>query len=157
MRHKIWTERRRATAAGVGHRRVTVERVFIVEDHELVRNLLGKLIEQTPDLALNGSAGTAEEALEQISRSLPQIVLIDVSLPGMDGIELIGIISERWPDMRTLAVSGHDEALYAKAALRAGARGYVMKGQVLQIAEAIRTVRSGEIYLSEEMRQELDG
>lgn len=133
-----------------------VNRVFIVEDHEMVRRLLAKLIEQTPGVALNGTAGSAEEALEQIAENQPQLVLVDVSLPGMDGIELISVISKRWPHIRTLAVSGHDESLYAQAALQAGARGYVMKGKAVQVAEAIRAICNGELYLSEVVRKALD-
>ena len=118
----------------------------------MVRQLLGKLIEQSPGLTLGGSAASAEEALDLFSNDhRPDLVLVDISLPGMDGIELIGIIAERWPEILSLAVSGHDESLYARAAFKAGARGYVMKGKLVSVREAIRQVADGGRYVSEEL------
>ena len=116
----------------------------------MVRQLLGKLIEQSPGLTLQGSAESAEEALEYLANDKrPDLALVDISLPGMDGIELIGIMKERWPEILTLAVSGHDESLYARAAFKAGARGYVMKGKLVSVREAIRQVVDGGRYVSE--------
>lgn len=130
--------------------------VFIVEDHAAVRQMMEKLIEKTPGFTLSGSAASAEETLEKIPAARPHLVLVDVSLPGMDGIELIRVLHERWPEILTLAVSGHNESLYAPAALQAGARGYVMKGKVLQVAEAIRHVCNGGLYISDRLREDKD-
>lgn len=131
-------------------------KVFIVEDHDAVRKMLGRLIQRSDGLSLCGQAESAEAALEQLPACDVQLVLVDVSLPGTDGIELIRILHERYPDLLSLAISGHDESVYAIPALRAGARGYVMKGEVLKVAEAIRHVRDGGIYASEEVREKLD-
>ena len=125
--------------------------VFIVEDHEVVRRVLSQFIERLPDFSLCGAAATAEAALAQIPNYQPQLVLVDVSLPGMNGIELIRILHEQYPTMWTLAVSAHEEGVYAGQALNAGARGYVMKGKTEQLREALRQISSGNIYLSERM------
>ncbi|MCI0394247.1 MAG: response regulator transcription factor [Chloroflexi bacterium] len=130
--------------------------VFIVEDHEIMRRMLAKIIQYTSGLTLCGEAASAEAALKQIPDCQPQLVLIDVSLPGMDGIELIGILSQQNPDLLLLAVSGHDENVYAADALRAGARGYVMKGKLEKLEEAIRHVCNGGIYVSDAVRAILD-
>lgn len=131
--------------------------VFIVEDHEVVRRVLSQFIERLPDFNLCGVAATAEAALVQIPDYQPQLVLVDVSLPGMSGIELIRILHEQYPAMWTLAVSAHEEGVYAGQALNAGARGYVMKGKTEQLREALRQVSSGNIYLSERMEIMLNG
>jgi DNA-binding NarL/FixJ family response regulator len=130
--------------------------VFIVEDHDLVRRMLGKLIRRNPELTLCGESPSAEEALLEIPDCQPQLVLVDVSLPGLNGIELIRILHEKYPQMWVLAISGHDESVYAKPALQAGARGYVMKGKIENVEEAIRQVRDGEIYVSEAMQTRLN-
>lgn len=131
--------------------------VFLVEDHDVMRRMLGKMIRRAPDLALCGEAASAEVALAEILASGAQLVLVDISLPGMDGIELIRILHEQRPQLLTLAVSGHDESVYGVRALRAGARGYVLKGELLKVAEAIRQVRDGGLYASDRVRAGLDG
>jgi DNA-binding NarL/FixJ family response regulator len=136
---------------------VNVACVFIVEDHEAVRWVLRKFIQLSPDLSLCGEASSAEDALAQIPDSRPQLVLVDVSLPGMNGIELIRILHKKYPDMLLLVLSGHDESVYAIMALRAGARGYAMKGETEKLREAIRCVLNGDIYLSEKLQGLLDG
>lgn len=130
--------------------------IFLVEDHDIVRRLLGKVIERTSGFTLSGEASTAEAALAQMALRLPDLVLVDVSLPGMDGIELIRVLKERYPKLLTLAVSGHDESVYAAPALHAGARGYVMKGKLEAVVEAIRHVCTGGIYASEAVRARLE-
>jgi DNA-binding NarL/FixJ family response regulator len=130
--------------------------VFIVEDHPAVRKMLRQFIRRTEGLALCAEADSAEAALEQIPASGAQLVLVDVSLPGMDGIELIRILHERYPHLLSLVLSGHDESVYAVPALRAGARGYVMKGEILNLVEAIRHVCNGGIYASHAVRAKLN-
>ena len=130
--------------------------VFIVEDHEVVRTMLVQLIDRTPGLSVSGVVATAEEALAAIPACQPHLVLVDLSLPGMDGTVLIQALHQRYPDLLILAVSGHDETLYAAAALSAGAQGYIMKEDSIQIPEAIRRLRRGERYVSDQLRSEFD-
>ena len=131
-------------------------RVFLVEDHAVVRRMLSKVIARTDGLVLCGQAETAEEALAHLPGCQADLALVDISLPQMDGIELIGILHERYPSLLTLAVSGHDESLYALPALRAGARGYVMKGKIARVVEAIHHVCNGGLYASDAVRARLD-
>lgn len=129
-----------------------VTRVFIVEDHKLVRRVMSKLIQRTDGLTLCGEAASAEAALDQIPGCQPQLVLIDISLPAMNGIELIHILHEEYPDIRLLALSGHDEKVYGAMAIRAGAHGYIMKEKVGQVLEAIRQVTNGGVYVSDTLQ-----
>jgi DNA-binding NarL/FixJ family response regulator len=122
----------------------------VVEDHPIVRQGLAALIDAEEDLAVCGQAGTAEEALDLVVREKPQIVTLDITLNGLDGIHLVKEIKAQHPDVLVLVLSMHDEAVYAERALRAGARGYVMKTEpVPRIVAAIRKVLSGEIYVSD--------
>ena len=130
--------------------------VFIVEDHDLMRHMLGQWVQRTSGLNLCGEAQNAEEALQQIPERHPDLALVDVSLPQINGIELIGMLQEQYPDLLILAISGHDENVYAVPALRAGAQGYLMKGDVDKLGEAIKQIRSGGIYASEAVRALLE-
>ena len=131
--------------------------VFIVEDHNLVRRAMGQMIQRTPGLSLCGEAATAEAALAKIPACKPQLVLIDISLPGMNGIDLIRVLHEKYPSMLLLALSGHDESVYGALAIHAGARGYVMKGKREKVMEAIRHISNDHIYVSDKLRAILDG
>lgn len=131
--------------------------VFVVEDHPVIQRALRDLLEHEPDLRVCGLAGTVAEALESIPGSAPDIVLIDVSLPGMSGIELMMRLRAEHAGLKALLVSGYDEAHYAREALAAGALGYVLKDDPDIIIEAIRTVLTGEVYLSEQMRSQVEG
>jgi len=103
-------------------------RVFIVDDHPLVRNALKRLLAQEPSLEVSGEAVSAEDALEQLQCVRPDITLVDFSLPGMDGVELIRRLSRSYPGLRCLMISVHHEQLYIDKALAAGASGYIVKG-----------------------------
>jgi DNA-binding NarL/FixJ family response regulator len=121
--------------------------VFIVEDHAAVRAMLIRLVERDPTLVLAGAAASAEEALERLANAPPPgLALVDISLPNMNGLTLIGLLRERFPQTLILVVSGHDERLYAPMAMRAGAQGYVMKGQLIRLREAIAQVRAGRLF-----------
>ncbi len=127
-------------------------RVFLVDDHPLVREWLGTLINQQPDLRTCGDASTSAQALQLISERKPDVVVVDISLEGGSGLELIKDIKASHLAVAVVVLSMHDEALYAERALRAGARGYVMKREATRNAlQAIRTVLAGKLYLSENM------
>ncbi len=124
-------------------------RVMLVDDHPIVRHGLSLLIDQESDLEFCGEASTAVETLERLKVTLPDIVLVDISLPGSSGIDLTKAIRETYPNLPVLVLSMHDEALYAERALRAGARGYVMKQENAEtVLGAIRRVLAGDVYLS---------
>ncbi|HOE67493.1 MAG TPA: response regulator transcription factor [Candidatus Hydrogenedentes bacterium] len=134
--------------------------VFIVDDHPVVRKGLALLINQEQDLYVCGEAEDAAAALAAIERNPPDIVLVDISLPGVTGIDLIRQIRARCPDMAILVLSMMDESMYAERALRAGARGYVMKQEATdRLISAIHGVLRGEYCLSGEIvpvQRELD-
>ena len=131
-------------------------RVLLVDDHPVIRQGLAALIREEPDLDVCGEASNAREALELIAAQNPEIALVDISLSGPDGIELIKDIKIRYPEVRVLVLSMHDESVYAERALRAGARGYLMKSEPLEkVMEAIRRVLMGEIHVSEQFASRL--
>jgi DNA-binding NarL/FixJ family response regulator len=133
-------------------------RIFLIDDHPVLRDGLRRLLEGEPDLLVCGEAENAKKAMERIPASLAEIALVDISLPGMDGIELIKSLKTRFPALRLLMLSMHDEALYAERALRAGAKGYVMKQSPTEhLLLAIRRVLNNEIYLSESLTTHLLG
>ena len=126
--------------------------VMLVDDHPIVRQGMAVLINQEPDLSVSSEAFNAAEALEKLNAGLPDAVVIDVSLQGTSGIDLTKSIRDRYPKLPILILSMHDEALYAERALRAGARGYVMKQEAAEtVIQAIRTVLAGNIYLSNKL------
>jgi DNA-binding NarL/FixJ family response regulator len=133
-------------------------KIFIVEDHKEMREAYALFIQREPDLEVCGMVETAEEALEQIPIYEPDLVVVDLSLPGMSGLKLIKHLKVEQPDLAVLVVSGHDDVYYAQGALQAGALGYVDKKEApLVMGEAMRRVLTGEKYLSERMRKKLDG
>lgn len=127
-------------------------RILIVDDHPMTRQGLVTLIEHQPDWAVCFEAQNAEQALEAIAKTKPDLVLADISLPGKSGLELIKDIRALRENLPVLVISMHDESLYVERVLRAGARGYVPKHSgAAKIVEAIRAVLNGRIYVSEEM------
>lgn len=127
-------------------------RLFIVDDHPIVRQGLAQLIDNEPDLAVVGQGEDAYQSLREIGRLKPDMVLVDVSLKDSDGIELLKELRARDEDLPVLVLSMHDESLYAERALRAGARGYIMKQEAPQkLLAAIRRVLTGQVYLSDAM------
>ncbi len=130
--------------------------IFVVDDHPVVRWGYISLINLEPDLEVCGEADTAFEALEKIPAISPDLAIVDISLEGMNGIELTKQLQVLHPDLPVLIVSMHDEVLYGDRALRAGARGYIMKREVrTKIVEAIRRLLSGGSYLSDQMSTRL--
>src|SRR5229473_2284248 len=125
-------------------------RVFLVDDHPLVREGLTNLINQQDDLAVCGEAEDSTGALTGIAENEPDVALIDISLKNESGLELVKNLEARFPLVALIVLSMHDEALYAERALRAGARGYVMKRETTKsVLTAIRRVVEGDVYLSE--------
>ena len=127
-------------------------KIFIVEDHPVMREMLIAFLTKRSGYEVCGAAESAEEALERLGESGCELALIDVSLPGISGIELAQAIRLRWPDIRCLMISGHGERSYVEGAMEAGARGYVLKGDPYELPEAIELVMSGGTYLSEPLR-----
>ena len=131
-------------------------RVFLVDDHPVTRQGFCQLIDLEADLIVCGQAAALTPALVGIESSKPDVVVLDVAMPGRDGIELVKEISVLHPELPTLVLSAMDEAVYAKRALQAGAKGYVMKHEpVERLLTAVREVLAGEIYLSGTMRTQL--
>jgi DNA-binding NarL/FixJ family response regulator len=133
-----------------------MHRILIVDDHPLMRKGLALTLSSESDLDVVGQAADAEEALSVIDKLEPDLVLIDISLPGMSGLELLKHLIALNPDLLALMVSRHDEALYAERAIRAGAKGYVMKLEAGDdIVQAVRHVLRGGIFMSEELKDRL--
>jgi DNA-binding NarL/FixJ family response regulator len=130
----------------------SVKKVFLVEDHPVYAEGLVEILKSEPGLTVCGKAASAEEALRPISRLKPDLVLIDITLPGMSGLDLIKRLRPNYPQIKLLVISMRDEQLYAARVLRAGGDGYVMKQQdPEEIIAAIRDVLAGRIYVSEEV------
>lgn len=126
--------------------------VFIVDDHAMFREGLRQLIECEPGLTVCGDAPDAQTAISGIRESKPDVVIVDISLGGVNGIDLIKDIKTEFGDLPVLVVSMHDETLYAERALRAGAMGYVMKHEPAKtVKAAVHKVLGGDMYLSEKM------
>ncbi len=127
-------------------------KLLIVDDHPMMREGLAQLINHEPDLTVCGEAGSANEALELVVKLKPDLVLVDISLPDKSGLELIKDLHALHPGVKMLVISMHDESLHAERALRAGARGYIMKQEGGEkLSEAIRQVLAGHIYVSGKM------
>jgi DNA-binding NarL/FixJ family response regulator len=125
-------------------------RVFIVDDHPLVREGLTNLINAQDDVMVCGEARDSAEAIDGIAKERPEVAVIDISLANESGLELIKNLVRQFPQVALIVLSMHDEALYAERALRAGARGYVMKHETSKsVLASIRQVLGGGLYVSE--------
>ena len=120
-----------------------------------MRAALLELLAAEPDLNVLGAAATAEEALQTLAELQLDLVLVDVSLPGLSGIGLVERLSEQRPSLKTLMVSGHSDTSYARAALKAGARGFVTKDDPDTVLEGVRTVLNGATFVTERLRAQL--
>ncbi|MFZ0503581.1 MAG: response regulator transcription factor [Chthoniobacterales bacterium] len=127
-------------------------RILIVDDHPMTRAGLVHLINHQPEMVVDGEAEDAAQALDLLASKRPDLMLIDITLPGKSGLELIKDVKAMHPDLPMLVLSMHDESLYADRVLRAGARGYITKHEGGdKLMGAIRHVLSGRIYVSESM------
>lgn len=125
-------------------------RVLIVDDHPILRHGIAQLVQRESDLDACAEAGNIEEALSVLATQPIDVVIVDLSLGDHSGMDLICMTKERHPGVQCLVLSMHDEKLHAERALRAGARGYLMKHEATKkIVTALRCVRDGHIYLSE--------
>src|SRR5580765_517856 len=127
-------------------------KVMVVDDHPIVREGLTRFINLQPDLRVCGEATTTHQALKEIPVLKPDVVILDLTLAGSNGLDLIKDMKLRSLKSQILVLSMHDESLYAERALRAGAMGYIMKDEgSKEILKAIHRIVKGEIYLSEKM------
>jgi len=125
-------------------------RVFIVDDHAMVRQGLTLLIDREADLMVCGDAQEAHAALQTMATLEPDILIVDISLNGPDGLDLVKAVRSRSPLLPSLVLSMHDESIYAERAIRAGANGYIMKQEATEkVLVALRRILGGEIYVSD--------
>jgi DNA-binding NarL/FixJ family response regulator len=131
-------------------------KILIVDDHPIMREGIVQLINHEKDLVICGQYEDAGEAFKGVEDHRPDLAVIDISLKGSSGIELLKNIKCNYPSILVLMLSMHDESLYAERVLRAGAAGYIMKQEATErILVAIRKVLNGEVYLSERMSTKL--
>jgi two-component system NarL family response regulator len=124
-------------------------RVAIAEDQRMVREALGTLLAREPDITVVGEAATGPEAIALAHAQRPDVLVLDIGLPGMDGIEVTRALRQRQPGIKVLALSAHNDADVVRRMLKAGAVGYVHKsGAVSELVRAIRDVMQDHVYLS---------
>lgn len=129
-------------------------KVFLIDDHPLVRMWLGQLIEEQGDLMVCGEADNPRDAIRRIDATRPDLAIVDISLPAGSGMELIKTLKSQYPHLAMIVLSMHDEAVYAERAIRAGARGYVMKRETAnRIIESIYKVLRGKLAVSDAVAQ----
>jgi DNA-binding NarL/FixJ family response regulator len=131
--------------------------ILLVEDHAGFADALLRVLNTDKNLNVVAVLESAEKALEQIPNLKVDLVLADVSLPQMSGINLVGELHQKYPSLLCMVLSGHLSSEYARRAMDAGARGYVIKDNPIGILEGIRRVLKGEIYMSEELGDSLLG
>ena len=134
----------------------SASRILIVDDHPLFRKGLRELIEREPGWSVCDEAANAAQAMRLVEETKPDLVIVDITLAGTNGIDLIKNLASQIAELPLLVISMHDESLYAERAIRAGAMGYVMKDEPPKtVKAAIRRVLAGEMYLSPEMSASL--
>ena len=127
-------------------------RVLLIDDHPIVRQGLALLIDREGDLSVCGEADGAHSAFHAIETLRPDIVVLDISLSGPDGLDVLKEIRMKTASLPVLILSMHDESIYAECAMRAGANGYIMKQEATEkVLVAIRRILQGEVYLSDRL------
>jgi DNA-binding NarL/FixJ family response regulator len=126
--------------------------ILVIEDHAAFGKALVRLLSEKTNLEVVDIISSGEEALERLPGMDVDLLLIDVSLPKMNGIRLVSLIQEQFPGMRCLMLSGHLTPFYVKRSLEAGARGYVLKDDISGVIEGVERVLNGEIYVSKALR-----
>lgn len=133
-----------------------VHSIVVIEDHTLMREGLIQLVNSQPDLEVVAEAADAARGLDAVLTHKPDVAIIDITLPGRNGLELIKDIKAQIPNQIVLVISMHDESLYAERALKAGAKGYIMKdADRASFIDAIRRIIAGGFYVSEKMNDEI--
>jgi DNA-binding NarL/FixJ family response regulator len=131
-------------------------RVLLADDHAVVREGYRRLLERTPDISVVAETATGEEAYRLFCDLAPDVVVMDINLPGMSGIEATRRMLAREPQARVLVFSMHEDAMFASRALQAGARGYVTKASAPEVlVDAVRAVAAGKPYISQDVAQQL--
>lgn len=131
-------------------------KVLLVEDHPMFREHLGQLIDRDLGMSICGEADNIRDAMRLIHETKPDIAIVDITLQGSSGLELLKDIKAQGLDINVLVLSMHDEELYAERALRAGAKGYITKNEASnEVIEAIRCVMKGDVYASRQMTAKL--
>ncbi len=131
-------------------------KILLVDDHPLVREWLANLINEETDFEVCGQAANAREALDLIGKLSPRMAVVDISLEGSSGLELIKDIKAQHPKVNTIVLSMHDESLYAERAMRAGASGYIMKREATgKVLDALRAVLAGGLFFSNAVNAQL--
>lgn len=124
-----------------------MKRVYIIDDHPVMRQSCTLLLQRIPGVELCGEAASAEEALPLLEAARPDVVLVDMSLPGMSGIELLSVLQERMPTISVLIISGHEDQDVEEGVLAQGAGGYLPKDYIAtELNNAIQTVLAGKVY-----------
>lgn len=135
---------------------VAKKRILVVDDHPIVRQGLALLINREPDMVVCGEAEEAMGALHVLASAHPDVLIVDISLAGPDGLDLLKTIRTTHPTLPVLILSMHDESIYAERALRAGANGYIMKQEATEkVLVAVRRILSGEIYVSDRIANQM--
>ena len=128
-------------------------RIMVVDDHAIVLHGLKQLINSEADLEVALQAGSAEQALEILENDRPDMLITDISLPGLSGLELVKKVSALYPALPSLVLSMHDELVHGERAFRVGAKGYLIKQEATEkVIFAIRKILAGEVYLSDRMQ-----
>ena len=131
-------------------------RVYVTDDHAMVRRGLAALIAAEPDMELCGEAEDCATATSEVAKLRPEVVIVDISLRGNSGLELIKNIKAFDPKIHIVVLSVHDESVYALRVLKAGAKAYVMKQDIAsKVIDAIRKVRKGQMYVSERVASQM--
>jgi len=130
--------------------------IFIVDDHPLVRHGMHQLIEGEPELRVCGESASVQETLQQLTNTMPDLAVIDLSLPDGNGLELIKHLLARFPKLSILISSMHDESMFAERALKLGAKGYITKSATGdEVLNAVRQILNGGTYISKQLSEQL--
>jgi DNA-binding NarL/FixJ family response regulator len=128
--------------------------ILVIEDHTVFGKALVRLLSEKTNIDVVGVVRSGEEALEKLPQLEVDLLLIDVSLPEMSGIQLVSLIHEKYPTLLCMMLSGHLTPFYVQRSLEAGARGYVLKDDIAGVLEGVQRVLDGEIYISSALRDQ---
>src|SRR6202167_1359397 len=135
---------------------VTRKRILVVDDHPIAPQVLTLLINREPDMLVCGEAEEAMGGLHVLASARPDVLIVDISLNGPDGLDLLKSIRTTHPTLPVLILSMHDESIYAERALRAGANGYIMKQEATEkVLVAVRRILAGEVYVSDRIADKM--